>query len=311
MWDGDEVALRTRPPGGQTPTMTTDLPTGTGLWSSGLRYGDHEQAAEAAAELESLGYRALWLPDVGGNLFRTIETLLAATSSITVATGILNVWLHSAADTAAEYHRQVEAHGDRLLLGLGVSHSPLIDAVNEPGTYRKPYSKMVAYLDELDAQPAPLPVERRVLAALGPRMIALAGERAAGTHPYLGTPELTRRSREALGPDAYLAPEQAAVLESDAATARAIARQHLSTYLVLPNYRNSLLRMGWAETDVDGGGSDALVDRLVVWGDEAAIAARVQEHRDAGASHVCVQVLTGDPSALPLDAWRRLAPALT
>jgi probable F420-dependent oxidoreductase len=290
--------------------MTSDLPHGTGLWSSGLRYGDHAAAADAAAELEVLGYRALWLPDVGGNLFRTIETLLGATRSITIATGILNIWLHEAAETAEQYHSLVAAHGDRLLLGLGVSHHPLIDMVNEPGTYQKPYSKMVAYLDALDALDAPLAVDRRVLAALGPRMIALAGERAAGTHPYLGTPELTRRTREALGPDAYVAPEQAAVLGGDASAARAIARQHLSTYLILPNYRNSLLRMGWSEADVDGGGSDALVDRLVVWGDEAAIAARVQEHRDAGASHVCVQVLTGNPADLPLDQWRQLAPAI-
>jgi probable F420-dependent oxidoreductase len=149
-----------------------------------------------------------------------------------------------------------------------------------------------------------------VLAALGPKMIALAASRAAGTHPYLGTPELTRRSREALGPDPYLAPEQAVVVDTHPDTARAIARQHLEMYLILPNYRNSLLRMGWTEADVDGGGSDALVDRLVAWGDPEAIAARVQEHRDAGADHVCIQVLTADPTHLPRDEWRMLAPAV-
>jgi probable F420-dependent oxidoreductase len=289
--------------------MTTQ-PDGTGLWSSGLRYGDRAAAGEAAAELEELGYSALWLPDVGGNLFEVVEDLLAATRSITIATGILNIWFHEPEVVAETHHELVAAHGPRLLLGLGASHAPLIDMSKEPGTYQKPLSKMRSYLDGLDAQPVPLPVDARVLAALGPKMIELAGERTAGTHPYLGTPELTRRTRDALGADAYLAPEQAAVLDTDADAARAVARKHLSMYLSLPNYRNSLLRIGWNEADLDDGGSDAVVDRLVVWGDEAAIAARVQEHRDAGADHVCVQVLSGNAADLPLDAWRRLAPAL-
>lgn len=262
------------------------------------------------AELEELGYRAVWLPDVGGDLLEVVEDLLAASTEITVATGILNIWFHEPEVVARSYHELVRSHGPRLLFGLGASHAPLIDGSKEPGTYQKPFSKMREYLDQLDAEPEPLPVDARVLAALGPKMIELAHERAAGTHPYLGTPELTRRSREALGADPYLAPEQAAVLDTDAEAARAVARRHLATYLMLPNYRNSLLRLGWAEADVDDGGSDALVDRLVVWGDEAAIAARVQEHRDAGADHVCVQVLTANPVELPLDAWRRLAPAL-
>jgi probable F420-dependent oxidoreductase len=290
--------------------MTTLTPHGTGIWSSGLRYGDPGAAADAAAELEVLGYRALWVPDVGGDLLDVLENLLTATTGITVASGILNVWLHEPADVAAAWHRLTEAHGERLLLGLGVSHEMLIDGVQEAGTYAKPYSKMVSYLDGLDAAEPPLPVGARVLAALGPKMIALAASRAAGTHPYLGTPELTRRSREALGPDPYLAPEQAVVVDTHPDTARAIARQHLEMYLILPNYRNSLLRMGWTEADVDGGGSDALVDRLVAWGDPEAIAARVQEHRDAGADHVCIQVLTADPTHLPRDEWRMLAPAV-
>jgi probable F420-dependent oxidoreductase len=290
--------------------MTTLTPHGTGIWSSGLRYGDPGAAADAAAELEVLGYRALWVPDVGGDLLDVLENLLTATTGITVASGILNVWFHEPADVAAAWHRLTEAHGERLLLGLGVSHEMLIDGVQEAGTYAKPYSKMVSYLDGLDAAEPPLPVGARVLAALGPKMIALAASRAAGTHPYLGTPELTRRSREALGPDPYLAPEQAVVVDTHPDTARAIARQHLEMYLILPNYRNSLLRMGWTEADVDGGGSDALVDRLVAWGDPEAIAARVQEHRDAGADHVCIQVLTADPTHLPRDEWRMLAPAV-
>lgn len=289
--------------------MTT-RPDGTGLWSAGLRYGDRAAATEAAAEVEALGYSAIWLPDVGGDLLEVVEDLLAATTSITVATGILNIWFHEPAVVAEAYRRLVAAHGERLLIGLGASHAPLIDMRNETGTYRKPLSKMRSYLDEFDALPEPLPVEARVLAALGPKMVQLAGERAAGTHPYLGTPELTHRTREALGPGAYIAPEQAAVLDTDVDAARAVARQHLATYLMLPNYRNSLLRVGWTEADLDDGGSDALVDRLVVHGDEAAIATRVQEHRDAGASHVCLQVLTANPVDLPIEHWRRLAPAL-
>lgn len=288
----------------------TNRPDGTGLWSAGLRYGDRGAAGEAAAEVEELGYTAIWLPDVGGDLLEVVEDLLAATRSITVATGILNIWFHEPDVVAEAYQELTAAHGPRLLFGLGASHAPLIDMRNEPGTYQKPLSKMRSYLDGLDAAPTPLPPDGRVLAALGPKMIELAGARTAGTHPYLGTPELTQRTRDALGVDAYVAPEQAAVLGTDAEAARTIARQHLSMYLSLPNYRNSLLRLGWAEADVDDGGSDALVDRLVVWGDEAAIAARVQEHRDAGADHVCVQVLTGNPADLPVDAWRRLAPAL-
>lgn len=291
--------------------MATTRPDGVGIWSSGLRYGDGGETGEAVAELEELGYRAVWLPDVGGDLLSVVAHLLEASTTITVATGILNIWMHEPAVVARTYHDLVAAHGERLLFGLGVSHAPLIDGTNEPGTYAKPYCKMVEYLDELDAQDPPLPVASRVLAALGPRMIELARSRAAGTHPYLGTPDLTRRSREALGPDPYLAPEQAVVLEADAAEARAIARRHLSMYLALPNYRNSLLRIGWQEADLEDGGSDALVDRLVAWGDEEAVVTRVREHRDAGADHVCIQVITADPVSLPTREWRRLAPVLT
>lgn len=273
--------------------------TGTGVWSSGLRYGDHVKASEAAAELEELGYSALWLPDVGGNLFRTIDTLLSATSRIVVATGILNIWLHEPSETAARYHEMTATHGDRLLVGLGASHAPLVNATTDE-TYERPLSRMRRYLDDLDAQDPPLPAEARVLAALGPKMQALAAERTAGVHPYLGTTALTRISREALGPDVLVAPEQAAVLDTDVDRARATARAHLTNYLTLPNYANSIRRIGFSDADLAGGGSDRLVDALVVHGDEEAIAARVDEHRAAGADHVCIQVLTGNPADLPL-----------
>jgi probable F420-dependent oxidoreductase len=282
---------------------------GTGVWSAGLRYGERGQARAAAAELEELGYSALWIPDVGGNLFDVVDDLLDATDRAVVATGILNLWFHEPAEAAARFHAAVAAHGPRLLVGIGVSHAPLIDAATSE-TYERPLTRMRRYLDDLDALPDPLPPEARVLAALGPKMQALAAERSRGVHPYLCTPELTARAREAMGPDRIVATEQAVVLDDDVDRARTTARGHLATYLGLPNYATSLLRLGFTDADLADGGSDRLVDALVVHGDEAAIAARVGEHRAAGADHVCVQVLAGSPVDLPLDEWRRLAPAL-
>lgn len=283
--------------------------SGTGIWSSNLRYGDAAEAAESAAELESLGYSALWVPDVAGDLFGALENLLAATKDVTIASGILNLWLHTPEESAAAYARLTADHGDRLLVGIGVSHAPLIDR-KAPGTYRRPLQQMVEYLDGLDAADPPLPVGARCLAALGPKMLRLARERTLGTHPYLVTPEHVARARESLGAGPLVAPEQGVVLETDPEAARAIARQHLATYLQLPNYFLNWERVGLTEDDRADGGSDRLVDALVVWGDEAAIAERVQAHRDAGADHVCVQVLTADPAAFPRQQWRRLAPAL-
>ncbi len=275
-----------------------------------LRYGDPAQTAAAAAELESLGYSALWIPDVGGDLFGPLANLLAATTTATIATGILNVWMHTPDEAAAQHARLTAEHGARFLCGIGISHRPLIDHVNEPGTYQKPIDTMSNYLDGLDAAATPLAVDDRVLAALGPKMLELARTRTAGTHPYLVTPELTAKARAGVGPDGLVASEQGVVLETDPTKAREIARAHLATYLGLPNYSNNWKRQGFTDDDIANGGSDRLVDALVVWGDEAAIAARVQEQRDAGADHVCVQVLTSDPRALPTDEWRALAPAL-
>lgn len=289
-------------------TASSDL-TGTGIWSSALRYGDAAAAADAAAELEALGYAALWIPDVGGDLFSSIDNLLSATTGVTVATGILNLWLHDPAETAARYSGFVAEHGRRLLVGIGVSHSALID-MKEPGAYTRPLSRTREYLDGLDAAAEPLPAEDRVLAALGPKMLELARTRAAGSHPYLVTPEHTRRVRESLGDGPLVAPEQALVLETDPGRARALGRGHLAGYLGLPNYSNNWKRVGFTDADLADGGSDRLVDALVAWGDEDALAARVQEHRDAGADHVCVQVITDDLLSPPCEEWRRLAPVL-
>lgn len=293
---------------GQTAAMDQRL-DGTGIWSAALRYGDPSAAADAAAELEEQGWSALWIPDVGGDLFAAIGNLLGATTTTTVATGILNLWMHEPDETAATYHRFVQEHGPRLLVGIGVSHAPLIDMA-EAGRYRRPLARTSAYLDALDAQPHPLPARDRVLAALGPKMLELARTRSAGSHPYLVTPEHTSVVREALGPAGLVAPEQAVVLETDAGRARDIAREHLAGYLGLPNYANNWKRVGFTDADIADGGSDRLVDALVVWGDEDAVLARVQEHRDAGADHVCVQVLGPNLMSPALDEWRRLAPAL-
>jgi len=284
-------------------------PTGTGIWSSALRYGDRSEAADAATELEELGYSALWIPDIGGDLFDRIENLLTTTTTVTVASGIMNLWMHEPLDAAARHAELTATHGDRFLVGIGVSHAPLID-MTEAGRYRHPLATMRTYLDGLDAAPTPLAADHRVLAALGPKMLELARTRAAGTHPYLVTPELTAAARAGVGAGPFVGPEQAVVLEPDADTARAIARTHLAGYLSLPNYANNWKRQGFTEDDIAGGGSDRLVDALVAWGDEAAIAARVQQHRDAGADHVCIQVLTDDLAVCPRALWRRLAPVL-
>jgi probable F420-dependent oxidoreductase len=290
--------------------MTHPL-AGTGVWSALLRHGDPSETAAAAAELESLGYTAMWIPDVGGDVFGAVGNLLGATTTATVATGILNLWMHTPEETAAQHARLTAEHGPRFLVGIGVSHAPLIDRKIEEGTYQKPMARTQAFLDALDAAPIPLAVDDRALAALGPKMLELAATRTAGAHPYLVTPTHTHIAREAVGPDALVATEQGVVLETDPERARSIARINIAGYFGLPNYTNNWKRLGFSDDDIAGGGSDRLVDALVAWGNEAAISARVQEHRDAGASHVCIQVLTDSTATLPLEHWRILAPVLT
>jgi probable F420-dependent oxidoreductase len=282
--------------------------TGIGIWSSQLRYGDPAESAEAAAELEELGYQALWIPDVGGAVFDAVENLLAATTRAVIATGILNLWMHDPGDVASTYARLTTDHGDRFLLGIGVSHAPLIDS-REPGRYRKPLAATASFLDAIDATDQPVPVDRRVLAALGPKMLALAARRAGGAHPYLVTPDHTRAARAALGDGPLLLPEQTVILTDDADEARAIGKDWLSAYLALPNYANNLLRSGFAADDL-AHVSDRLFDAIIAWGDEEAIMRRVSEHIEAGADHVCIQALAADPTAYPRDQWRRLAAAI-
>jgi probable F420-dependent oxidoreductase len=185
----------------------------------------------------------------------------------------------------------------------------LIDA-GEPGRYRKPLAATASFLDELDSAPTPLPQSERVLAALGPKMLELARTRAAGSHPYNVTPEHTALAREALGPSSLVLPEQAVALATDPDTARTLGRGHLAHYLALPNYTNNLRRLGFGDDDLSAGGSDRLIDALVAWGDENAIESRIRQHHDAGANHVCIQVL-GEEGLFPRKAWRALAPVLT
>ncbi|WP_299557356.1 LLM class F420-dependent oxidoreductase [uncultured Mycolicibacterium sp.] len=281
---------------------------GVGVWSSQLRYGDPAEAAEAAAELDELGYPALWIPDVGGPVLDSVANLLGATRNTVIATGILNLWMHEPAEVAARYAALTAEHGERFLLGIGCSHAPLIDA-REPGRYRRPLAATRAFLDGLDAAEQPVPRANRVLAALGPKMLTLAAERSRGAHPYLVTPAHTAEARAVLGAGPLLLPEQTVILTTDRDAARAIGTDWLRSYLALPNYANNLRRLGFSDDDI-ATVSDRLFDAIIAWGDEGAVAARVREHLQAGADHVCVQVLLADPRAFPREQWRRLAPAL-
>ncbi|MFI9239158.1 LLM class F420-dependent oxidoreductase [Streptomyces cinnamoneus] len=288
--------------------LTTHLGT-IGLWSAGLRTDDPTrlgEIADAAAELDELGYSALW---IGGNpSMAQAAHVLAATDRVAVGTSILSIWQHEAADVAAQYAALAPGLRERFVLGLGVSHTALAEQ------YARPYSAMQAYLTALDDAPVPLPAGQRVLAALGPKMVRLAAERAAGAIPYLVTAEHTAKARELLGPDAFLAPEVKVVLDTDPSRARRTAREFLAIYLPLPNYTNNLLRLGFTEEDFEDGGSDRLVDALFALGDDTAVRARVNEFLAAGADHLAVQVVLphGRQQARTLarPEWRELAQAL-
>jgi len=243
---------------------------------------------EVVAEVEALGYGTIWVSGSPPGDLDVVERLLDSTEHIVLATGIVNVWKDDAVTVGASYHRITARYPGRFLLGLGIGHP---EATQE---YRQPYAKLVSYLDQLDD--LKVPAEGRVLAALGPRVLRLSAERAAGAHPYLVTPEHTRRARQILGDGPLLAPEQKLVLETDPERARAIGRSRVENpFLRLTNYVSNLRRLGWADADLAGGGSDALIDALAVHGDAAAIARGVTAHLEAGADHVAAQVLNSDP----------------
>ena len=284
-----------------------------GIWTTILDFQPAAEAQKAAAHLERLGYGAIWIGEsVRREAFANATLLLSATERIVIATGIANIYARDPAAMAAGWKTLTEAFPDRFLLGLGVSHASTVQRRGHD--YGKPVETMRAYIGAMDAAPfqaAPPRVEpRRVLAALGPRMLELARDRSWGAHPYFVPVEHTSRARQILGQDRFLAPEQAVVLESDPNRARRTARGHTRSYLALPNYANNLRRLGYSETDLAEAGSDRLVDAVVAWGDVAAIARRVDEHFRAGADHVCIQILSEDRRALPMAEWRTLADAM-
>ncbi|MBC2640009.1 MULTISPECIES: LLM class F420-dependent oxidoreductase [unclassified Rhodococcus (in: high G+C Gram-positive bacteria)] len=259
-------------------------------------------APEVGAAIESAGYGAIWIGGSPPADLEVAERLLDATSTITVATGIVNIWTAPAEEIATSFHRLEDRHPGRFLLGIGVGHP------EQPGlNYSKPYAALVEYLDVLDA--AGVPAGRRVLAALGPKVLELSAARAAGAHPYLTTPQHTKEARELLGQGPVLAPEQKVVLDTDAERARPIGRAAVENpYLHLRNYVNNLKRLGYTDEQIENGGSDELIDALAAHGDAQYVAGRLREHLDAGADHVAIQVLpAGDD---PVPALRELAGAL-
>jgi probable F420-dependent oxidoreductase len=288
-------------------------PGEVGIWTSQFDFLPAVRLRKAVADLEKLGFGAVWFPEsVGREALTQAALLLSASKRIVVATGIANIYARDPVTAAAAQKNLGEAYAGRFLLGLGVSHVPLVEQVRGH-TYGKPVASMTAYLDRIDQAPyrAVTPAVRppRVLAALGPRMLQLAAERADGAHSYFVTPEHTSRARKILG-RRFLAVEQAVVLETDSARAREIARAHTSVYLRLPNYLNNLRRLGFNEDDFGNGGSDRLVDAIVAWGDITATISRVRAHQAAGADHVCIQVLPPEPHGLPVAEWREIASAL-
>lgn len=285
-----------------------------GVWSFALEAQTAAEEREAAAEIESLGFPAIWIPEsvTSREVLSHAAWLLAATEHAVVASGIANIWARDAVAMANGWRMLTDAYPNRFLLGIGVSHAPSI--ARRGGRYERPWTHIREYLEAMDraasSAPEPEAEPRRVLAALGPRMLELAAERSLGAHPYFVPVEHTAFARTRLGPEPVLAVEQTVVLEADPSEARAIARRFAVHYLQTANYANNLKRMGWTETDVGGAGSDAVIDAVVAWGDVDRIANRVRAQLDAGADHVCVQVVSDDENDVCLPQLRELSAAL-
>jgi probable F420-dependent oxidoreductase len=277
-----------------------------GVWSGELRFAGAEAGVAAARELEAMGWPTAWIPGgLDDKVLDDVDGLLSATERLTIATGILNIWKYEPAEVGAWWRGQTPERQARVMIGVGVSHAPAIGEA-----YQRPVETMRNYVSRLLDEGVPR--ESLCVAALGPKMLELSAELTAGAHPYLVSPEHTAIARKTLGPDALLAPEQGVVLETDPVRARELARQALAIYLKLPNYVNSWRRLGFSEDDVTAP-SDRLVDALFAWGDAEAIRQRVQAHFDAGADHVCLQVVSGPMRANlepALAVWRALAPVL-
>jgi probable F420-dependent oxidoreductase len=275
-----------------------------GVWWSGSWRAASDSSSDTAAELEALGYGALW--SSGGfnpGLSNRFERLLSSTKRIVVASGVVNIWRAAPEDIGPAVAELETKFPGRFLLGIGVSHAALIEQ------YSHPYTRMVEYLDTLDSLRQPVDKERRLLAALGDRMLKLAADRSGGAHPYFVPVEHSARARRMMGQGPLLAPELTVVLEREPTRARELARPFVAGYLGLPNYANNLRSLGFTEDDVADGGSDRLIDAVVAWGGPDAIAQRVHEHHEAGADHVCVQVIT-EGDAFPIREYRELSSAL-
>lgn len=300
--------------------MTTSLPDslarldGTvGIWTTTHESLPAGASAEIASQLESFGYSALWIPEAWGReAFTNASLLLSGSSTITIATGIANIWARDAVNAANASRTLNAAYHDRFVLGLGVSHQPLVERMRGHN-YAAPVAAMREYLTAMDAAPmfAPEGQHRvaRVIAALGPKMLALGAELADGVHPYLVTPEHTAIARAAVG-NKFVGVEQAVVLGQSRETFLERAHAYLEIYTGLPNYRNNWLRMGFTDEDLVRGGSERLCDALVIHGEEEAILANIREHQSAGANHVCLQVLGTDLTTPPTDDWQRLGLAV-
>lgn len=298
--------------------MTHGIDIGTfGIWSGLLDLHPTARVREVVAELDEQGWGCLWRPESSGrDPLITAALWLDTCDRMAVATGIAQTYARHPLTTMAASKTLEEAFPGRFLLGLGVSHAPMVEGVRGLD-YSTPLSDMAAYLDAMDAAPftglegssAAAGRPARILAALGPKMLKLAADRADGAHPYFTTPDHTATAREILGPDKFLAPEHMVLLDIEPIRAREVARQNMSRYLQLPNYTNNLQRLGFSEADI-AEVSDRLVDAIVLWGDVDSIVGRLKEHLDAGADHVCVQALIADPEDLPIDDWRQLAEAL-
>jgi len=280
-----------------------------GIFSPALRRtAEHARAAEAAAELEELGFGSVFLPGRGRTpMEESADLLLSATRRMVIGSGIISVWQRPAAQAATLYTEMRRRHGPRFILGLGVSHESLVAVSGH--AYQKPLAVMAQYLDELDAAEPPVPRDGRLIAALGPLMSAMARDRCLGSFPFLISPDGTRQARELFGAGPKLVVSQMVVLEPDARRARELARKELSFYLGLPNYVNNMIRGGFSREDVTPPGSDQLIDGLVALGNAEQIASRVKEQLDAGADHVCLHALPLRGDELPLDTWRSLAAA--
>jgi probable F420-dependent oxidoreductase len=284
-----------------------------GLWTADFDLQPMSAAQEGIAQVEEMGFSTVWVPEaVLREPFASTSLLLSATKSMVLATGIASLHARTAQTMQAGWKTVTEAFPDRFLLGIGVSHAPMVQGVHK-ANYDKPYSTMVEYLDAMDAgiyiSPQPSTPPRRVLAALGPKMLKLAAERGEGAHPYFTPVEHTAFARETMGAGPLLAPELAVVLNEEPSVAKEIASKYMTTYTRLPNYANNLKRFGYSDEEITGH-ADRLMDAIVPRGSMDVIVGRIREHLDAGADHVCVQVLTATPGVLPMKQWQELADAV-